>query len=116
MTIGNAIAKIKESTKESADATSAVSKSIENELSDARAVIATLTEKIEGLRGAVENELAARSHDRADRDRLTTVVNEQIEMLYDIFMTAALPQYQKDAVGERIAKMKEALRENGCEN
>ena len=40
------------------------------------------------------------------------MVKAQIDMLYDVFMSSALPQYQKDAVGERIAKMKEALVEN----
>ena len=44
--------------------------------------------------------------------QLRLVVDTQIDMLYDIFMSSALPQYQKDAVGERIAKMKGAIREN----
>ena len=30
-------------------------------------------------------------------------------MLYSIFMTSALPQYQKDEVGARIAKMREVI-------
>ena len=37
-------------------------------------------------------------------------------MLYDVFMSSALPQYQKDAVGERIAKMREAITENDTEH
>ena len=46
-------------------------------------------------------------------EELSVIVGTQIDMLYDIFMTSALPQYQKDAVGERVAKMKEALAGNG---
>ena len=34
-------------------------------------------------------------------------MSAQIDMLYGIFMTSSLPQYQKDAVSEHIHKMKE---------
>ena len=37
-------------------------------------------------------------------------LGEQVEMLYEIFMSSALPQYQKEAVAKRIADMR---RENG---
>ena len=30
-------------------------------------------------------------------------------MLYDIFMSSALPEYEKARVGERVAKLKEEL-------
>ena len=33
----------------------------------------------------------------------------QIDMLYEIFMQSGLPQYSKDALGERMAKMKKTL-------
>jgi hypothetical protein len=114
--IGNAITKIKESTKESADASTMHSEKTQRLLTEASGAIDTLTRKIEGLAKALDDELKAKSADRGDRERLTAVVNEQIAMLYDIFMSVELPQYQKDAVGERVAKMKEALRENGYEN
>ena len=35
------------------------------------------------------------------------ILSAQIDMLYDIFMTSSLPQYQKDAVSKRIGEMKE---------
>lgn len=44
-----------------------------------------------------------------ERASMKLVLEAQIDMLYDIFMTSSLPQYQKDTVGERISKMKEAL-------
>ena len=40
---------------------------------------------------------------------LKTVMLSQVDMLYDIFMQSSLPQYSKDAVGERVAKMKALL-------
>ena len=33
----------------------------------------------------------------------------QVDMLYAIFMSSALPQYQKDEVGARIKEMREEL-------
>ena len=55
------------------------------------------------------------SEARREKKQLYLILNAQIEMLYDLFMSSALPQYQKDAVGEKIAKMKEAVRENAYE-
>ena len=42
-------------------------------------------------------------------EELRLVLSSQIDMLYAIFMSSALPQYQKEEVGTRINKMKEAL-------
>ena len=38
---------------------------------------------------------------------MKALMSAQIDMLYDIFMTSSLPQYQKDAVNKRISEMKE---------
>ena len=40
------------------------------------------------------------------------VIEGQIDMLYAIFMSSALPQYQKDEIGERIKLMREVLNNN----
>ena len=42
-------------------------------------------------------------------EKLRTVMDTEIDMLYGIFMASALPQYQKDLIGERVAKMKTGL-------
>ena len=44
-----------------------------------------------------------------ERDSMRTILTGQIDMLYAIFMSSALPQYQKDEIGERIKEMKEEL-------
>jgi hypothetical protein len=36
-------------------------------------------------------------------------MREQVEMLYDSFISSALPEYQKEAVGMRINEMKKLL-------
>ena len=45
-----------------------------------------------------------------ERNALHTVIEGQIDMLYAVFMTSALPQYQKDEIGEKIRQMREELK------
>ena len=56
----------------------------------------------------------AEARRNADVDR-GFVLKAEIDMLYEIFMAASLPQYLKERVGERVAEMKHALTE-GEEN
>ena len=42
-------------------------------------------------------------------ENLKLILASQIDMLYEVFMSAALPQYLKDNVGEKIGEMKAAL-------
>ncbi len=46
---------------------------------------------------------------KAERESMRLILSGQIDMLYAIFMSSALPQYQKDEVGERISAMREEL-------
>lgn len=45
----------------------------------------------------------------AERQTMRTILQGQIDMLYAIFMSSALPQYQKDEIGEKIKQMREEL-------
>lgn len=45
-----------------------------------------------------------------ERESMRLILEGQIDMLYAIFMTSALPQYQKDEIGERISEMREELK------
>ena len=45
-----------------------------------------------------------------ERAALKTILEGQIDMLYAIFMSTSLPQYQKDEIGERIAQLKQELK------
>ena len=53
-----------------------------------------------------------------ERKSIGLLLEGQIDMLYSIFMTSALPQYQKDEVGEKISLMREELKiyEQGTKN
>ena len=58
----------------------------------------------------VEGELSALCEGDRERAAYKTIMLSQVEMLYDIFMSSALPQYKKDEIGERIAAMREELK------
>ena len=45
-----------------------------------------------------------------ERESMRLVMLGQIDMLYAIFMSSSLPQYQKDEIGEKIGSMREELR------
>lgn len=113
LSIGNAVSKVKDSVGESAEKGEKLGESIEKGLESTKNVLDGLVEKISELDAALEARLTNESERAHEQEVLRLVLLSQIDMLRDIFMSAALPQYQKDAVGERIAKMKGALGENG---
>ena len=115
LAIGNAVTGIKESTKENAEASSAFGVNIEKQLSGLEEVLRSLAEKVNSLDKVLLESLQNESDSRLEAKELRLVVDAQIDMLYDVFMSSALPQYQKDAVGERIARMKEAIADNEVE-
>ena len=45
-----------------------------------------------------------------ERKALKTILEGQMYLLYSIFMSSSLPQYQKDMIGERIEELREELK------
>ena len=115
VTIGNAITKIKDTASESAEQSTALSIGIENKLTRAMTTLEMLSDKVASLNTALEDSIRGEKESKREKEELRIIVEAQIDMLYDIFMSSALPQYQKDAVGERIAKMREAMTPNEAE-
>ena len=70
-------------------------------------------EKIGDRLISLEEKLGKISDTASYEKRFETVLSAEIDMLYEIFMAAALPQYLKDSVGERIAQMKKTLSSEG---
>lgn len=71
-----------------------------------------INESIDEMRGELDSiKWQYESYDQIVKERhtLCTILNGQINMLYAIFMTSALPQYQKDEIGEMIRRMREEL-------
>lgn len=59
--------------------------------------------------GELEGRLAASEEQANEAKAMKTIMSAQIDMLYSIFMSSSLPQYSKDAVGERIGEMRATL-------
>lgn len=110
--IGNALGNLKETLSESGEKSTALSASVNERLTAANNAITALGEHVAKLSESLEASLLSEREANEEKRQLKVVVEEQISMLYDVFMCSALPQYQKDAVGERIAKMREAVAEN----
>lgn len=73
---------------------------------------ASCINSIEGISKYVDElseKLELMEAENGDRETLTTVMLSQVDMLYEIFMNSALPQYSKDALGEKFAQMKKSI-------
>lgn len=116
LSIANAISKIKDDTTENAERNAKIGESLEMELENTKATLNTLTDKISELGLMLMEKLECEDDAKREKEEFKLILSSQIDMLYDIFMASALPQYQKDAVGERIAKMKGAIGENAGGN
>ena len=57
----------------------------------------------------IDKRLSASEEQISETKVMKTIMSAQVDMLYNIFMSSALPQYSKDAVGERISEMRAML-------
>lgn len=75
-------------------------------LGEISSAVESISEELREMRWQYE------SYDEILRERksIRLILQGQIDMLYSIFMTSALPQYQKDEIGERIGQMREELK------
>ena len=68
---------------------------------------------VESLSGSVESLNESFDYikdEKNDVNTLRTVMLSQVDLLYEIFMNSALPQYSKEVLGEKIANMKKQIR------
>ena len=72
--------------------------------------------KIASTLDALQTKLDTESGKSSREEEFITVLSAEVDMLYEIFMAAALPQYLKDSVGERIARMKSTITKVGESN
>ena len=110
--IGNAVTKIKDKTGESVELSEKLGLDIDQKLAEATGVLTSLAKRIAELEGAINNSLADKVEQRLEAKELRLVVDAQIDMLYDVFMSSSLPQYQKELMGEKVLRMKEELSAN----
>lgn len=101
----NSLGVLKASVEESDSKCTGAVSILEERIASTEEIVKRLDEAIATTTDAIKAE-EANSGERAD---MRLIMQMQINMLYDIFMTSALPQYQKDAVGERISAMNKLL-------
>jgi hypothetical protein len=106
--IGDSVTHIKEKGDENGKIIDTFGEKVSCRIEMLESLISDLTEKLNEL--AVSLDEAERR--AGDREKLTTLINGQIDMLYDVFMSSSLPHYQKEAVGARIAEMREAIKDD----
>ena len=109
LSIGNSVTKIKETAESGEAATEELGVSMTEKLDATSDLVQSLEKRIDKMHDTLADVIDKELSRKDNADKLNVIVKTQVDMLYDIFMSSALPQYQKDAVGEKVAKMKEAL-------
>ena len=103
--IGTALGKLREENEKNNAGTDSRLVSAENKLVSVEETLEKLNSSLEAMRASVGNT----DEVKRECNLMHLVMEAQVEMLENIFMCSALPQYQKDAVSERIKSMKEKL-------
>lgn len=112
--LSTALGNIRSSVKTIGDTAEKTLAGSEGALSDVKSKMELVGSGLDTLCSAVaelDKRLAASEEQANEAKAMKTVMSAQVDMLYSIFMSSALPQYSKDAVGERISEMKAALAE-----
>ncbi len=102
-----------------------ISKSCEGALGTLDESFAALKEGLSSVSGLCEglsdevSELSARLEEagtsKDEVEKMKLILSSQVDMLYEIFLSSALPQFAKEAVAERVTAMRRML-SGGTEN
>ncbi len=107
--IGSSVGSIKEGTDAGNRQGAELCAMLTDRLNLMETLIGEAAAKTDALTEGLSEVKSVSDRKESEMEALAVIMTAQIDMLYDIFMTSALPQYQKDKVGERVAEMKEAL-------
>ena len=99
------------SISEKTDALEYGSEEFKNKIAEKIEKSEILLAKIEGSLEDLEARLSSRESEQKERAELKRVLLAETEMLYEVFMSAALPQYLKDSVGEKMAAIRRSAEE-----
>lgn len=106
--ISRSVEGIKEDGKKSAESTEERLTDIDTSIKEIRESAYTTSIAI----SEIEEHLARYENAMTQYASMKTVMAAQTDMLYSVFMSSALPQYQKEEIGERISEMKKELKLN----
>ena len=96
--INSAVGRIKDATERCEITESEKSAKITESLERAYSLIEGQTRMLD----EVEKRLDALAYDKSERDKMKLILESEVELLYDIFMSSGLPEYQKDTVAKRL--------------
>ena len=102
--IGNAIGQIKEATDGYGKHQDEILSAFNDRLAESERIL----ERFGAAIDEIANKTESANDAKADRESVKALMSAQVDMLYEIFMTSQLPQYQKDSVSRRINEMREA--------
>lgn len=105
--IGGAVGTLKEKADTETEKIELLSAETEANMQALEKGLTKVTDTLSGI----ALKLAQLESDKDSRERASLVLLSQTEMLYDLIMTSALPAYQKEAIGEKMLKMKEKINE-----
>lgn len=108
----DALSKLKsaiDGVKADGEVSKALTESKMGEISAAIEDINTAIEKNNGELARIEWQFENYEQLMAERESMRLILAGQVDMLYAIFMSSALPQYQKDEIGTKIQQMREEL-------
>ena len=108
----DALSKLKSSidgVKADGELNKALTESKMGEISAAIDGINAAIEKSNGELSRIEWQFKNYEQLMAERESMRLILEGQIDMLYAIFMSSALPQYQKEEIGIKIQEMREEL-------
>lgn len=91
--------------KTNGESTSSALATVTDGVAATKEALDCVTKKLESL----TERLASAEEIKSEEERIRMVLESEIDMLYDIFSASSLPQYRKDLIGERVAKMKSLL-------
>ncbi len=97
---------IKSGAAQYSEMSSACSEDLSERLSLIEKTSASVSERLDELKITSEELMSLKRESR----RLESLMEAEIDMLRDIFMSASLPEFKKEAVEKRVIKMKEELR------
>ncbi|MBO7304225.1 MAG: hypothetical protein J6V09_03300 [Clostridia bacterium] len=104
-TVADATARLKEKTEAASKTATETVLEAAKKLETAEGMMQIMTDRLDKLHH--ELDLARKEQERCGEFK--TVLSSQIDMLYEIFMSSSLPQYQKEAVGNKVAEMRKRL-------
>ena len=116
--LSSALGNLRASVKSISDTAERTLVGNESAYADVKSSIALVGEGVDTLCiaiGDLDKRLTASEEQYDQMEAMKTIISAQVDMLYSIFMSSSLPQYSKDAVGERIAEMRAALAKTGAD-